>query len=139
MRQAQENLRLSANQNAKMMKEIAEYKKLIEQNNSENERIKQRMDKLVSENSSLGEELTSAQESLRLSSATQAKRARELNEYKERINQNNQESETYKIRIQKLLSENTALGEEVREAQDNLRLSANTVAKLNNELKILCN
>lgn len=43
MRQAQENLRLSANQNAKMMKEISEYKKMIEQNNSENERIKQRM------------------------------------------------------------------------------------------------
>lgn len=43
MRQAQENLRLSANQNAKMMKEIAEYKKLIDQNNSENDRIKQRM------------------------------------------------------------------------------------------------
>lgn len=34
MRQAQENLRLSANQNAKMMKEISEYKKMIEQNNS---------------------------------------------------------------------------------------------------------
>jgi chromosome segregation ATPase len=48
MRNAQENLRLSANQNAKMMKEIAEYKKMIEQNNSENERIKSRMDKLVS-------------------------------------------------------------------------------------------
>jgi len=31
------------------------------------------------------------------------------------------------------------LGEEVREAQDNLRLSANTVSKLNNELKVLCN
>jgi len=37
------------------------------------------------------------------------------------------------------MSENTALGEEVREAQDNLRLSANTVAKLNNEFKIVCN
>lgn len=37
------------------------------------------------------------------------------------------------------MSENSALGEEVREAQDNLRLSANTVAKLNNELKVVCN
>ena len=76
MRQAQENLRLSANQNAKMMKEIAEYKKIIEQNNSENDKIKQRMEKLISENSNLGEELSSAQESLRLSSATQAKLTR---------------------------------------------------------------
>lgn len=90
MRTAQENLRLSANQNAKMIKEITEYKKLIDQNNTENDRIKQRMDKLISENTNLGEELTSAQESLRLSSATQAKLARELSEYRERINANNQ-------------------------------------------------
>ena len=55
MRQAQENLRLSANQNTKMIKEISEYKKIIDQNNSENERIKQRMDKLISENTHLGE------------------------------------------------------------------------------------
>lgn len=37
------------------------------------------------------------------------------------------------------MSENTELGDEVRNAQENLRLSANTVAKLNNELKIVCN
>lgn len=61
MRNAQENLRLSANQNAKMARDIAEYKKLIDQNNSENERIKGRMDKLVSENASLGDELSGAQ------------------------------------------------------------------------------
>ena len=54
MRQAQENLRLSANQNAKMMREIVEYKKIIEQNNSENERLKTRMDKVASENTHLG-------------------------------------------------------------------------------------
>lgn len=53
--------------------------------------------------------------------------------------QNNQESETYKQKIQKLLSENSALGEEMRGAQENLRLSASTITKLNNELKIVCN
>lgn len=52
---------------------------------------------------------------------------------------NNQESETYKLKIQKLMSENTSLNDEVRDAQDNLRLSANQVSKLKNELKILCN
>lgn len=36
------------------------------------------------------------------------------------------------------MNENTSLGDEVRTAQENLRLSANTVAKLNNELKIVC-
>ena len=34
--------------------------------------------------------------------------------------------------MQKLLAENSSLGDEVRTAQENLRLSANTVAKLNN-------
>lgn len=46
--------------------------------------------------------MKNAQESLRLSSATQAKLNKELNEYKSRITQNNAESETYKIKIQKL-------------------------------------
>jgi hypothetical protein len=32
MRSAQENLRLSANQNAKMVKEISDYKQRIDQN-----------------------------------------------------------------------------------------------------------
>ena len=52
---------------------------------------------------------------------------------------NNQESETYRQKIQKLTSENTGLNEEMRNAQENLRLSANQMAKLNNELKIVCN
>jgi hypothetical protein len=34
------------------------------------------------------------------------------------------------MKMQKLLSENTALGDEVRGAQENLRLSAATQAKL---------
>ena len=37
------------------------------------------------------------------------------------------------------MSENKQLGDEVNTAQENLRLSANTVSKLNNELKIVCN
>ena len=36
------------------------------------------------------------------------------------------------MKIQKLNAENTSLGNEVREAQDNLRLSANQVSKLKN-------
>lgn len=35
----------------------------------------------------------------------------ELNEYKNRIASNNQENDTYRQRIQKLVSENTALGD----------------------------
>lgn len=72
--------------------------------------MKLKMNKILAENANLGEEVKSAQESLRLSSATQAKLARELNEYKAKITENNQESETYRIKIQKLMAENSALG-----------------------------
>jgi len=58
----------------------------------------------------------------------------ELNEYKMRIQGNNQENEQLKVRIQKLMGENTSLGDEVRTAQDNLRLSANQMQKLNVEI-----
>lgn len=56
----------------------------------------------------------------------------ELNEYKNRINANNEESNTYRQKIQKLVSENTSLNEEVRTAQENLRLSAGQMGKLQN-------
>ena len=36
--------------------------------------------------------------------------------------------------MQNLLQENHQLGDEVRNAQENLRLSANTITKLNSEL-----
>jgi chromosome segregation ATPase len=111
MRSAQENLRLSANQNAKMIREINEYKQKIDQNNQENSVLNTKISKLVSENSNLNEEVKNAQESLRLSSATQAKLQRELNEFKAKISDNNQESETYRLKIQKLISENSSLNE----------------------------
>ncbi len=56
----------------------------------------------------------------------------ELNEYKNRISANNAENDTYKQRVQKLLSENSNLNEEVRTAQENLRLSAGQMGKLQN-------
>jgi uncharacterized coiled-coil DUF342 family protein len=54
---------------------------------------------------------------LRLSAATQAKLKAELDQYRNQMAQNNQESDTYKQKIQKLLSENNSLGDEVRGAQ----------------------
>ena len=62
----------------------------------------------------------------------------ELNEYKNRIAANNAENDTYKQRVQKLLSENSNLNEEVRTAQENLRLSAGQMGKLQNEFKLVC-
>ena len=87
----------------------------------------------------MGDEVRTAQENLRLSANQQAKLTKELNEYRSQIERNNSESDTYRIKIQKLMSENTSLNEEVSMAQENLRLSANTVSKLNNELKVVCN
>jgi len=62
-----------------------------------------------------------------------------LNQFKSQLEVNNAESETYRQKIQKLLNENNQLGDEVRNAQENLRLSASQIGKLNNELKITCN
>ena len=139
VRNAQENVRLSNAQQSKAFQELTEYKKRIEQNDAENDGIKRKMQNLIQENQHLGEEVRNAQENLRLSANQIAKLNSELGEYKTRVSANNQESETYKQKIQKLLAENTSLGDEVRNAQENLRLSANTIAKLNNELKITCN
>mgnify|MGYP000897014314 FL=1 len=87
----------------------------------------------------LGGEIQSAQENLRLSAAQTNKLTQEINQFRSQLEVNNQESETYKQKIQKLLNENNALGDEVRTAQENLRLSASQIGKLNNELKITCN
>ena len=87
----------------------------------------------------LGGEIQEAQENLRLSAAQTSKISAELADYRNRFQASNEESETYKQKIQKLLSENNQLGDEVRNAQENLRLSASQIGKLNNELKITCN
>lgn len=59
----------------------------------------------------LGGEIQDAQENIRLSNAQQNKLSMELNQYRTQIEANNSESETYKMKIQKLLSENTSMGE----------------------------
>jgi chromosome segregation ATPase len=123
----------------KLKAELDEYRGKISNNDQENNVLKSKIQKLLAENNSLGDEVRGAQENLRLSAATQAKLKAELDQYRNQMAQNNQESESFRQKIQKLTSENSALGEEVRGAQENIRLSANTVSKLNNELKIVCN
>ena len=73
--------------------------------------MKQKIQKILSENSSLNDEVRNVQETLRLSSATQSKLNAELNQYREQIIVNNKESETYKIKMQKLMAENSSLGD----------------------------
>ena len=55
MRNAQENLRLSANQNAKFVQELNEYKNKIAANDQENNLLKQKMNTLLKENANLDE------------------------------------------------------------------------------------
>jgi regulator of replication initiation timing len=69
---------------------------------------------------------------LRLSAAQTQRLGAELNDYKNRLGSTSQETETYKQRIQKLLGENNTLNEEMRGVQENLRLSAGTLSKLQN-------
>ena len=107
------------------MKDLNEYKDKISTNNEENEILKKKMQKLLQENSGLAEEVRNAQENVRLSNAQQSKAFQELNEYKKRIEQNEAENESIRRKMQGLLQENQHLGEEVRNAQENLRLSAN--------------
>jgi peptidoglycan hydrolase CwlO-like protein len=75
------------------------------------------MQGLVQENQHLGEEVRNAQENLRLSANQISKLSGELNDYKGRLASNNQEGELYKQKIQKLMAENTSLGDEVRTSQ----------------------
>ncbi len=55
VRNAQENLRLSANQISKLSGEINDYKSRISSNDQENDALKKRMQKLLQENSGLAE------------------------------------------------------------------------------------
>ena len=110
----------------------------IEEMNRSIGSLQDKISRLVNENTSMEDEIRNAQENLRLSSAQQAKMNRELNEYKQRIEENNRENDVLKQKINKLNSENTNLNDEVRNAQESLRLSAaqqNKLAREVNEYK----
>jgi chromosome segregation ATPase len=163
-RNAQENLRLSTGQIGRL---TAEYKAMVAQTedfkrrigeleaqnkrlsaegenkvailSQECERLNALVEKRNGEIRALGGEVQEHQEGLRLSSAQLSKMGAEVNELRNRLGSTSQESETYKQRIQKLLSENNSLNEETRSAQEALRLSAGQMGKLQNEFKLVCN
>jgi regulator of replication initiation timing len=86
----------------------------IQNNDQESNNLKMKIQKLLSENASLGDEARNAQENLRLSSATMAKLKAELDDYRNKISVNDDENNKIKMKMQKLLNENSALGSEVR-------------------------
>lgn len=65
--------------------------------------LQERIQKLVGENKGLGDEVSSAQENLRLSAQQTQKAVKELNDIRDRIKNNDQESDALKKKIQKLL------------------------------------
>ncbi len=65
----------------------------------------------MGENSALGEEVRGAQENLRLSAATMNKLRGELEDYRNKITTNDQENNAMKMKMQKILAENTYLGD----------------------------
>jgi hypothetical protein len=68
------------------------------------ERLNALVEKRNSEIRALGGEVQEAQENLRLSAAQTSKLNGELNETRNRLGTTTQESESYKLRIQKLLA-----------------------------------
>ena len=94
-----------------------EYRRQLEENGSQNENIKKKMQQILQENQNLNDEVRNAQENLRLSANQISKLSNEINEYRSRMDINNQESETYRRKIQNLVSENTNLGDEIKTAQ----------------------
>lgn len=75
------------------------------------ERLNSLVEKKNSEIRALGGEVQEHQEGLRLSSAQLNKMGSEVNELKTRLGSTVQETETYRQRIQKLLSENSSLND----------------------------
>jgi regulator of replication initiation timing len=73
--------------------------------------LQERITRLVNENTDMEGEVQNAQENLRLSANQNQKIIQELQDYKRRIDENDQESGQFKARIQKLLSENNVLGD----------------------------
>jgi len=96
--------------------------------------LQDKIKKLVNENTEMDGEVRNAQENLRLSANQNQKIMQELSEYKARIAANDQENNMLKQKMNNLIKDNQNLDEEVRNAQENLRLSANQMKKLTTEL-----
>ena len=117
MRGVQENLRLSTSQNQKIMMELNEYRDRLSSNEQEADLLKKKIQKLVQENSGLGEEMRNAQENIRLSNAQTSKAMQEVNEYKSRLDQLNSENDIIKRKMEGIIQENRHLSNEVNQAQ----------------------
>ena len=110
-----------ATQNEDFKKKVQELENQLRKTNGEAnnkidilkqecERLNSLIEKKNAEIRALGGEVDEAKESLRLSAAHTSKLTAEINDFKGRLGQSNEETQTYKQRLQKMLGENQALG-----------------------------
>ena len=83
MRFSQEKLRLSSQQEQKLINELTQYKEKISGNTQETESFKQRLQRALKENTELTSELGQSQENLRLSANNLNKIGMQLKNYEE--------------------------------------------------------
>ena len=160
MRNAQENLRLSAgtlnklqgefktvcgelDENRKKLNDTeaawkrmkAEFENKVNILTGECERLNALVEKRNAEIRALGGEVQEAQNNIRLSSQQISRLNGELSDAKNQLGSTTQEQEAYKQKIQRLMAENSSLGDEVRTSQENLRLSTGQIGRLTAEFK----
>ena len=79
--------------------------------------LQDRIGRLVNENTGMQNEMRGVQQNLRLSTSQNQKLVKEINQYKDRLSSNDQEADMLKKKIQKLIQQNSGLGEQMRNAQ----------------------
>ena len=102
------------------------------------QRLNVLIEKKNNEIRALGGEVQDAQENIRLSAQQAGRLTSELNDYRARFGAEHSRSRYLQEKMRKLAGENAALGDEMRGAQENLRLSAGTLSKLQGEFKGVC-
>lgn len=117
---------------------IPDYENKVAMLSQEIERLNLVIEKKNGEIRNVNKTYAESEENLRQANSQISKFKADLNEFRNRLGSAGEESESYKQRVQKLLGENSNLGEEIRNAQENLRLSSSQLGKIQNEFKNVC-
>jgi chromosome segregation ATPase len=96
---------------------VPEYENKVAMLSQEIERLNLVVEKKNGEMRNLNQAYLESEENLRLANSQINKFKADLNEFRNRLGNAGEESESYKQRVQKLLGENNSLGDEIRTAQ----------------------
>lgn len=140
VREGQEKLRLSSNQISKLTSEVDNIRGELNRYTNENTDLKRR----TTETGEIQKRLVEyenkialfSQEIERLTSQLDKKTQENtnLNRKLHEIDEMNKSIGTLQDKISRLVNENTSIGDEMRQAQENLRLSANQNQKMQREI-----